>query len=204
MPKLHEQDDMAAVFNVYTFLDTRSGSSRPSCSTPLPWDAPEKLLLSLNMHNVHPSTALLRRSAVEALGGFDESIRMCDDWDLWLRLAERFSCRFVNQELATVRIHGRNVNLTCQGEWAANVRKAIDNALERSPDLYRSVRKPLLSRFHFWAGFYAYRLLNMGEARRHLFKSMLHRPNLPALRCLPRAMLGAPIVRRLRHLMNRE
>ena len=34
--------------------------------------------------------ALVRRSALEAVGGFDESMRDgCEDWDLWIGLVER-------------------------------------------------------------------------------------------------------------------
>jgi glycosyltransferase involved in cell wall biosynthesis len=35
-----------------------------------------------------PSTVLARRAAIEAAGGFDESFRRVDDWDLWLRMAD--------------------------------------------------------------------------------------------------------------------
>lgn len=38
-----------------------------------------------------PSTVALRREAFEAVGGFDPSVRVCEDWDLWLRLVERYS-----------------------------------------------------------------------------------------------------------------
>jgi glycosyltransferase involved in cell wall biosynthesis len=34
---------------------------------------------------------LLRRDAVDSVGGFDASLRRCQDWDLWLRIAARFS-----------------------------------------------------------------------------------------------------------------
>jgi glycosyltransferase involved in cell wall biosynthesis len=39
---------------------------------------------------LQPSTVLMRRSAFEALGGFDPSLRRAEDWDLWVRLADWF------------------------------------------------------------------------------------------------------------------
>ncbi|MBU6372114.1 MAG: glycosyltransferase family 2 protein [Alphaproteobacteria bacterium] len=36
-----------------------------------------------------PIAVLVRRDAVVALGGFDETLITCEDWDLWLRLARR-------------------------------------------------------------------------------------------------------------------
>jgi glycosyltransferase involved in cell wall biosynthesis len=48
------------------------------------WD-PALLLVT----NLHPVTALVRRSAFEAVGGFDPSMRLgYEDWDLWLRMLE--------------------------------------------------------------------------------------------------------------------
>jgi glycosyltransferase involved in cell wall biosynthesis len=38
-----------------------------------------------------PSTVLLRRDAFDAVGGFDPAYPIAQDWDLWLKVAERFS-----------------------------------------------------------------------------------------------------------------
>src|SRR5438105_11769132 len=37
-----------------------------------------------------PSSVVLRRSAFEAVGGFDSTLRRVEDWDLWIRLADEF------------------------------------------------------------------------------------------------------------------
>lgn len=36
--------------------------------------------------------ALTRRTAINALDGFDETMRVCEDWDLWQRLARTGAC----------------------------------------------------------------------------------------------------------------
>jgi glycosyltransferase involved in cell wall biosynthesis len=33
------------------------------------------------------STVIARRNAIEAVGGFDRTLRICEDWDLWLKLS---------------------------------------------------------------------------------------------------------------------
>jgi hypothetical protein len=37
---------------------------------------------------IWPSTVLARRSAIEAAGGFDETLARAEDWDLWLRMGD--------------------------------------------------------------------------------------------------------------------
>jgi glycosyltransferase involved in cell wall biosynthesis len=47
-------------------------------------------------------TVLARRSAFEEAGGFDESLAY-DDYDMWLRLADRYEFRFVPAVLVNIR-----------------------------------------------------------------------------------------------------
>jgi len=44
----------------------------------------------LRRNFVHTMTVVVRRSAIETVGGFDPAYPPCEDWDLWLRLAERW------------------------------------------------------------------------------------------------------------------
>jgi glycosyltransferase involved in cell wall biosynthesis len=39
---------------------------------------------------LQPSTVLLRRSAFEALGGFDPSLNRVEDWEFWVRFADSY------------------------------------------------------------------------------------------------------------------
>jgi glycosyltransferase involved in cell wall biosynthesis len=54
------------------------------------------LRLPLLNHNLVGSTScvLARRALLQQIGGFDVSLRSCQDWDLWIRLAghTRFAC----------------------------------------------------------------------------------------------------------------
>lgn len=51
-----------------------------------------------------PSPAItVRRSCVEEVGGFDESLRVTEDRDLWLRIAFRYEVAFVPKVLAYYR-----------------------------------------------------------------------------------------------------
>jgi SAM-dependent methyltransferase len=56
------------------------------------------------------ATGLYRRDVLLALGGFDESLRLCEDYDLYLRLAQRYSVASHPQTVADYRWHGRNIS----------------------------------------------------------------------------------------------
>lgn len=54
------------------------------------WKVPEWDPMLLRVTNLHPVTALVKRSCFQAVGGFDESFRCgYEDWNLWLGMAER-------------------------------------------------------------------------------------------------------------------
>lgn len=54
---------------------------------------------------VFTSTTVARRDTVVGVGGFDESLRRCEDFDLWLRLAGRGRLLYSRQVLGWRRLH---------------------------------------------------------------------------------------------------
>jgi glycosyltransferase involved in cell wall biosynthesis len=48
------------------------------------------------------SVGMVRRSALNEIGGFDESLPSCQDMDLWLRICERFRAAVVSEALVRV------------------------------------------------------------------------------------------------------
>jgi glycosyltransferase involved in cell wall biosynthesis len=54
---------------------------------------------------VFTSTTIARRQAVLDAGGFDEGLRRCEDFDLWLRLAQRGRLLYSHEVLGWRRLH---------------------------------------------------------------------------------------------------
>jgi glycosyltransferase involved in cell wall biosynthesis len=52
---------------------------------------------------VSPSAVMLRRNLLESVGGFDENLQVCEDYDLWLRLACRVPFGLVPEPLVIKR-----------------------------------------------------------------------------------------------------
>jgi glycosyltransferase involved in cell wall biosynthesis len=52
---------------------------------------------------ISPSSALMRRVLFEQVGTFDPQLPVCEDYDLWLRVAARFPIFFIPQRLIVKR-----------------------------------------------------------------------------------------------------
>lgn len=63
------------------------------------------------------SAALVRRSAYEKVGLFNESLFGLGDWEMWLRIAEHFEMGFLSEKLTQYRVHGSNACLQESKMW---------------------------------------------------------------------------------------
>jgi glycosyltransferase involved in cell wall biosynthesis len=54
---------------------------------------------NLDMCRISPSAVLMHRSVLDAVGGFDEILPACEDYDLWLRITSRYPVHFVEEPL---------------------------------------------------------------------------------------------------------
>ncbi len=79
---------------------------------------------------ISPSSAVIRRELLSELGGFDESLPVCEDYDLWLRICARHPVLFVEEAL-TVKYGGHEDQLSRRYSGMDRFRiRAIDRILE--------------------------------------------------------------------------
>jgi hypothetical protein len=99
----------------------------------VPPTEPGAIAAALLRHNclAHP-TMLFRRAAVLAAGGYRSAFRCAEDYDLWLRLAERHELRAVAEPLLDYREHGG------QTAWAAIAQRIM---AERAAQLAACARR---------------------------------------------------------------
>jgi glycosyltransferase involved in cell wall biosynthesis len=65
------------------------------------------------------STTMVLRDALLAIGGFDESERYSEDFDLWLRLARRFRFVASREVTANWRVHRDQLSVDQERQWFA-------------------------------------------------------------------------------------
>jgi len=64
---------------------------------------------------ISPSSVLLERRLLEELGGFDESLPACEDYDLWLRVCARYPVLFLDNPL--IIKYGGHTDQLSQRHW---------------------------------------------------------------------------------------
>jgi Glycosyl transferase family 2 len=84
---LREHPDAGGVHCGYRFVDDQNRPLPQVEARALEPDALHRALLDGNF--LVPESILLRKSVYDDVGVFDEALRACEDWDVWLRAAAR-------------------------------------------------------------------------------------------------------------------
>ncbi|MEM7066397.1 MAG: glycosyltransferase [Cyanobacteria bacterium P01_B01_bin.77] len=93
------------------------------------------------------SNPLIRRRALEAVGGFDESLRTCEDWDLWIRLSLYYSFVVVPMVHVKYRIATHSKSFLLDRHEAGGL-TVIDKAFSQTLDSAQLTRSRVLSNFY--------------------------------------------------------
>jgi glycosyltransferase involved in cell wall biosynthesis len=89
-------------------------------------------------------TALVRRTVIDEVGGFDLDLLTCMDYDLWLRIAVSRPIRLVPEVLAFYRHHQSGQITSTQWRQARNVWIVKRKFVREHPDLVRHLSRAQL------------------------------------------------------------
>jgi glycosyltransferase involved in cell wall biosynthesis len=99
---LQANPDAAGVYCGYQFVDHQNNLLPQIESRPV---NPEALYAALLDGNFFvPESIFLHRTVYEEVGLFDEALRACEDWDVWLRAAKKYKIIHAPQILTRHRI----------------------------------------------------------------------------------------------------
>jgi glycosyltransferase involved in cell wall biosynthesis len=105
---LSEEAELAGVYGEGDWVD-KDGA----LLGPYPTKEFDRALLGRECFICQPA-CFVRAAAIRAVGGFDTSLQTAYDYDLWLRLAQRYSLRHIDVRLANSRMHPKNKTLSCR------------------------------------------------------------------------------------------
>lgn len=61
-------------------------------------------------NQIYQSSALIRKASIDDVGGYDESLPIWEDYDLWLRIGTKYKVRNIPEFLTGYRIHKQNIS----------------------------------------------------------------------------------------------
>jgi glycosyltransferase involved in cell wall biosynthesis len=113
--------DCGFVYAGYAFIDDAGRLLRRAHIAEITAD-PYATFLRGNVIGMH-ATVMYRRDVLEESGGFDPSLRACEDYDLYLRISRTHPVAFSTETVAEYRLHGTNMsrNLPFMLHWALAV-----------------------------------------------------------------------------------
>jgi len=147
--------------------------------------------------NFIPAIApMIRRTALDAAGGFDERLTALEDWDMWLRLSLIAEARYTPAVLVTYRIRPGGMSED-RARMDRNRFCVLDKINRTRPVALESLGdagRRIIADTHNWLGKEAYASGDWSEARRRFAASML---TVPWQREAP-WLLGKSLVRAAR------
>ena len=170
---LASRPECCLVYTARQLVDKTGASVREGTTWyPLPPEPVqgECLVELVQANRLMASSVLFRREALGAVW-FDERLAVCEDWDLWLRLAEQHHFAYLDEPLTDIRVHDTNTQLdaTKMDEGSVLVRElALRRRLRR--EALTEAQTILLHAAHG-----EYEAGNIARARR------LYRACIPAL-----------------------
>lgn len=156
----------------------------------------------LRFNFISPSTALLRRQAVQEVGGFDESFRLCDDADCWMRLFRHWRAIAIEDCLVLSLFWEGNASL----KWDKLIleRIQIGEKAALHPELFPPAAAEYFQKerpvSHYRLGIIALHASDTRTAREYFRKSLRDRWRVSTALAYVAAMLPRPVRKGLLHL----
>lgn len=178
---------------VYTGDVTIDERGRRLSVNPCPAGARGRIHGLLSVHNVMVgSSVVARRRAIEEAGGFDEDLTSIENWDLWIRIARGWAIDYVDEPLTLYRVHSgnRSGNVELRRRNIFRVVAKHHDAADRSPEGRRRRRDAYFHAYFNVLGKAYLGRLEMGPARRALWRALWLKPGADVLRLLCLTMLG--------------
>lgn len=122
---MKDPSHIGGVYTDYLTLNEQTGLVRYEYKEPF---ARERLMRECIIH----SASIVSKRALEIAGLYDEDLRTCEDYDLWMRISESFCFIHIPQALMLVRVGDHNSTATVKSEvWQENRQRVFEKAQRR-------------------------------------------------------------------------
>ncbi len=125
-------------------------------------------------YNIVPGNVLMRRTCFDKAGGYDEELRRCEDWDLWIRIARLYPIGCIPEVMLRKRIHGRNLTGNARAMAVDGIR-VQEKVLRRFPEDVSKAGvdlRRILAESHFGLGYLDWDAGDLRGARQSFGRSL--------------------------------
>jgi glycosyltransferase involved in cell wall biosynthesis len=177
---LKQHPEAGVAYSWTYFMDVNAQKARsflPSPQYAFAGNVYAQLLVSDFIHS--GSNTLIRKQAIEAVGGFDPALKSCEDWDYWLRIAA--SWHFVVVPKYQIMYRRTSGAMSSKVEvMKASALVAMDKAYKAAPPELQYLKVQTLTGFHkYCAGQYLEHgtdTSGVNNAQQHLWSAIRLQP----------------------------
>jgi glycosyltransferase involved in cell wall biosynthesis len=134
----------------------------------------EKFVDRLTVKNIFPiHAAMIKSKCIHQIGGFDETLSACEDWDLWYRIAEKFSIGFLH----CFTIKYRDTENSNSTDMRRNF-KSVETVMQKIMNSvsFHTAPKSVVSNYYFNRGINCLNLKDANRAKDFFKKSYTSNP----------------------------
>ncbi len=159
---LRDHPEIVCIGGAYEIIDDQ-GRLLTTLSMPTTHEEIQELALVGHTSINHPCS-MMRLKAVQAVGGYDESLNLCEDLDLWLKLGEQGQLANLSDVVLKYRVHTQSTSeknqalaitekrIICERAWH---RRGITRTFEADhywrPGSGRASRCKFALKYGWWA-----------------------------------------------------
>jgi glycosyltransferase involved in cell wall biosynthesis len=164
------QPNICGVFSNRLFIDRNSGqvlSDNPGTD-----QLKGNLLYQLMIKSpIHTSTVVIRKSCLDGIGLFDETISYMEDRDLWIRLSTKWDFEYISKPLTKAYVHDfAQLSRNLEGQTVGK-----EKLLERYHHLFKKNRKSW-GALYICLGAQYCQLRQMKKGRNNIIKGIIKYP----------------------------
>ena len=155
----------------------------------------------LQKNFVGTASVIIRKSAFDKVGYFDESLKNLDDRDMWLRIVRHYS--LIYRDEPTYIYRSVPTSISKQGlERQALERIGVGKKLLSGgvPRGQRKLARQWIGRNHLAVGYSRFELEASSAARSAFLRSFFYAPSWPAFKGIIKSMLPRAVFRSIRGL----
>lgn len=122
-------------------------------------------------------TVSVKRNVLEKIGKFNEDPLMLaiEDYDLWLRISENYPVYFLNESLATFRLHESNESKKVE-DLEKGIKAVMEKHILNNKNLSKKIKRKGLSFLYFTMAVRFYVLGDLDRVRNRLNKAIALTP----------------------------